>query len=107
MIRKICVVILLATLILSGCAGQNVSRDKYDEEWMIGKTRAEVEERYGAFDVFENGQSNGGQGVGRYILVPDRKTIFGDIDYGEHLRVYFDEAGIVYSIRVELNDFGG
>jgi len=45
---------LVWPLLLCSCAAQhydeNTIRELYDEEWIVGKTRATIEEKYGGFD---------------------------------------------------------
>ena len=73
----------------------------YDEEWMIGKTAAQIQERYGEFDdTFE--PVDGAIVCGTYRL--------SDSDYGkdyydwkDRVKIYFDKSGT--AIFVSLQQF--
>ena len=53
--KKTVILFFVLTLFLSLCACEkhydetNIS-ELYDSEWIVGKTRAEIEEKYGEFD---------------------------------------------------------
>ena len=75
---------------------------EYDEEWIIGKTKAEIVERYGEF------HSRGADPkVERYEIKEDRHTIFGGTEYGTHMLIFFDGEGKAYNVRIYNNDAGG
>lgn len=104
-ITAIIIILLLILGIGYALNRDSLKSDSYDEEWMIGKTRREIEERYGKFDAYEDLSAY--PEVGRYILTEDSRSIFGEIKYGMHLRVYFDESGKAYSTQIENNGIGG
>ena len=82
----------------------------YDEEWMIGKNIAVVEERYGEFEAItdEVFLAEHNWGVASYILKEYRANIFfGDTIYGTRLKIWFNKNHIVTGTIVASNGTGG
>ncbi len=65
---------------------------KYDDKWIIGKSEEEIIERYGEFDDYFNGSSQGGYKIENAL--PD----FGLHDPPEYYIISFDEYDKAESI---------
>lgn len=101
---KIIIPTSVLIIVIAICiAWVNNSFKSYDEEWMIGKTKQEIEERYGEFDVFQEEPEQ----LGVYILTEDKRNLFGNVDYGTRLMIFFSKDGKAISTRVESNGAGG
>ena len=91
-------VILLAcgTVLFRAC----FPYEKYNEKWIIGKTKAEIEERYGEFDLKFD--------VGTYVykVKESRRGFFGT-DPEEFFAVFFDENGVAYKVKEKYYRPGG
>jgi len=76
----------------------------YDEEWMIGKTAAQIQKRYGEFD--HEYQSADGEYLreARYILRPRK---WWHYKYGLWLEIHFDENGVAVSTHEDHGVYGG
>ena len=75
---------------------------EYDEEWIVGKTKAEIIGRYG--DFVDGG---GDPYVECYEILEDRHTRWGGTEYGAHLIIRFDREGKAYETEIINNDAGG
>lgn len=90
--KKMCsiiIVLLLPVIILSGCK-------PYSENWVLGKTSIEIEERYGKFDYVGKEPDKNGlywccQCV--YIAKPQKTGYFGTT-LPVHFRISFNGSGI-------------
>ena len=49
---KVVALLVLLSMVLSGCAKMPLWFIKYDEDWIIGKTKAQIEAKYGEFDCY-------------------------------------------------------
>lgn len=81
----------------------------YDEDWVIGKTSAEIEARYGTFDRLGMNYEEDGllyRTVAGYIIKESRVTWHGKTTE-QLFVVYFDELGIAWQCGVEPGNWGG
>lgn len=76
----------------------------YDEEWMIGKTAGQVQKRYGEFDRCYNYRGSEIPREAHYVLRPRKYWQYQD---GLWLEIYFDENGVVSSVREAYGRQGG
>ena len=105
--RKLIVATLVFLLLclLCGCA----LASRYDEKWIIGKTSAQVMERYGAFD--QCGMPADSDGLYKncrcsLVIIPKRVGFLGTTP-PKVLAISFDEKGIAYETEVTLGGWGG
>ncbi len=97
--KRMCLVsvflLMLVLPLLTACS-------RYDEEWIIGKTSSEIEERYGSFDyIMENEQfPDGSESCRRcaYLIKKERVGFFGT-DPTEYFLIVFDADGKAQSIE--------
>lgn len=100
------IALLLCTVLLlfSACTFHG-----YDDDWMIGKTSAEIEARYGTFDKLGMNYEEDGllrKTCAGYIIRESRTSWFGRTTE-QLLVVYFDELGIACQCAVEPGNWGG
>lgn len=105
--RRIVVFFLLVcllTTLFSAC-----SKHPYDEEWILGKTSAEIEAKYGRFDREENRPQEDGMfyscSVG-YIIKESRVSFFG-MTTEELFIIHFNAEGIADSCEIGPGNWGG
>ena len=104
-ITAIIIIILLILGIGYALNRDSLNSDSYDEEWMIGKTRNEIEERYGEFDSYS---VDGYYYKGKYIITEDKPgSIKTGVGWGTHLEIVFDNNGKAISAEVVSNGIGG
>lgn len=103
--KKIFILLLLSLLLLLCSCNKN----PYDTEWIIGKTSAEIEERYGAFYQCSMPVSEDGlyRNCRCSLVIKERRVEFLGTDPAEVLAISFDENGIAYKTFEELGDWGG
>lgn len=93
---------MAALLMIYGVMSLSSCAQKYDKEWILGKTSSEIEERYGPFDYCGNTEyrSDGNyyNGGCAYRTKEERVGYFGT-DPAEYYRVYFDSEGKAYEIK--------
>ena len=90
-------------------------RTDYDEEWIVGKTRQEIEDRYGSFDEYNEYHNYHNKftdeyydySVGIYHTSLDKPSLFGGTIFGRNLEIYFDENGIATSVSSVSTHPGG
>ena len=91
-------------LSFSSCA-----KNPYDTEWIIGKTSAEIEARYGEF--YQCSMPADADGLYRNarcsLVLKEKRVGFLGTDPAEVLAISFDENGIAYRTNEELGDWGG
>ncbi|MBR4054518.1 MAG: hypothetical protein IKK06_06915 [Clostridia bacterium] len=110
--RKILLALLclcfLLPLCLSGCG--------YDEEWIIGKTSAEIQERYGTFyqvivlpygDPIEVNEDTICKNAKGYYLIEEERVGWLGTYPEEYFVIRFDENGIAIDCYEELGGKGG
>ena len=102
--KRIFLLLIAVFLLCNGCTNKTEIENPYDREWILGKTRAEIEQMYGELDTF---YSDDFYTSGTYTIVEDKKDIFGTIEYGTRLRIYFDEEGKATSTVMEDSGWGG
>ena len=71
--------------------------EKYDTDWIIGKTEAQVIEKYGEFVQYERESFKGGrvEYVGSYIIEERRKGFLGTRPT-KYLRIRFNSEGVAF-----------
>ena len=100
----ICLLFCMLFISFSAC-----SQHSYDEEWIIGKTSAEIEARYGMFDrlgmeYHEDGMlysANAG-----YIISESTTGFFGR-STEKLFVVHFNGKGIADSCKIAPGNWGG
>ena len=106
--RSIAVLLLFSLVIaFSGCFYSNHDYEQdYDKDWIIGKTAAEITERYGTFDSYGHsysyytGEILGWQGI--YYLSDDIRAFDGEKLYGKDLEIYFNiDDGVATTMHVD------
>jgi hypothetical protein len=107
--RKILLALLclcfLLPLCLSGCSGHS-----YDTDWIIGKTSAEIEEKYGAFETTfsyepsEDGLYKNAQ-CGYYYL--DHIDLLGNDSNEMIFVIRFNKDGVAESCYERYRNIGG
>ncbi|MBQ8498172.1 MAG: hypothetical protein IJ489_12070 [Clostridia bacterium] len=104
--KKFITFLLIFSLLLlfSSC-----NKTPYDTEWIIGKTSAEIEERYGEFYQCSMPVSEDGlyRNCRCSLVIKESRTGFLGTDPAEVLSISFDENGIAYKTSEELGDWGG
>lgn len=85
------------------------TKNPYDTEWIIGKTSAEIEERYGEFYQCSMPVSEDGlyRNCRCSLVIKERRVGFLGTDPAEVLSISFDENGIAYKTVEEIGDWGG
>ena len=108
---RFAIVFLLCTVlctVLSGCG--------YDEEWIIGKTSAEIQERYGTFyqvrvlpygDPIEVNEDTICKNAEGYYLTKEERVGWLGTYPEEYFVIRFDENGIAIDCYEELGGKGG
>lgn len=94
---KVVALLVLLSMVLSGCAKMPLWFIKYDEDWIIGKTKAQIEAKYGEFDCYmQKEKATGGYYyIGQYTLKEERVGYLGTY-HEEWFKIKFDETGIAY-----------
>ena len=113
--RKILLALLclcfLLPLCLSGCSGHS-----YDTDWIIGKTSAEIQERYGTFyqvivlpygDLIEVNEDTICKNAKGYYLTKEERVGYLGTYPEEYFVIRFDENGIAIDCYEELGGKGG
>lgn len=96
---------LLCTVLLFSACKQH----HYDAEWIIGKTSAEIEEKYGKFDRKEWDYQEDGLLYGTdagYIIKESRQSWYGKTTE-ELFVVRFNQEGIAISCEITPGNWGG
>lgn len=103
--RIICVVLLFA-LLFALCSCKEPC--KYDEDWIIGKTSLEVEERYGNFLQAEMPRSSDGlyRSTRCHYFLKEEPMFFGDVEI-TLFSISFDENGVAWRCFTSLGPIGG
>ncbi len=89
--------IMLIMISLSSCF------QKYDEQWILGKSSSEIEEKYGSFDYFygnpdcrlDGNYYNGGCAY----IVKEENVGFLGTSPSEYYMIYFSSDGKAYRIE--------
>lgn len=85
---------VLSLLCLTACS-------RFNENWIIGKTSTEIEEKYGAFDAADPDKKNE---EGNYVsarcgyLTREKQVGFLGTYPEEYFMIYFDKEGKAYDI---------
>ena len=97
---KIVALLVLVSMVFAGCAKMPLWFIKYDEDWIIGKTKEQIEAKYGEFDSYYrrvkyvDGVPTGEYvNVGRYVLQEEKVGYLGT-DPAVFFIIDFNEAGI-------------
>ena len=111
--RSIAVLLLFSLVIaFSGCFYSNHDYEQdYDKDWIIGKTAAEITERYGTFDMYfltsmYYDDTDGYTGV-YYLSDNTTRRLIGLRVYGDDLWISFDNDHVAKSIWVRSLGAGG
>lgn len=100
--KIIAVVLLIISIILFVIL--LLPSDKYDEKWIIGKTRAEIVEKYGEFNSYSTITSPNGKFLydqGSYILKP-KKVGFLGTKPPTYFKIKFNQEGKAYECSEEI-----
>ena len=108
---RIVAFLVLVSMVFAGCAKMPLWFIKYDEDWIIGKTKEQIEAKYGEFDSYNrreiedlSGESADGYYYeGRYTLRPERLGYLGT-DSAVYFLIKFNENGIAYKCREKTYD---
>ena len=105
--RKI-LILLAALLMLSGCKpthydAENISR-LYDRDWIIGRSRAEIEEKYREFD--REFTSDEGEVLGAFYVNYENRGLDPSYIHDTYF-VVFDEADIAVDAYFRETSIGG
>ncbi len=84
--------ILLGVLCILLALGLHSCSHRYDEDWILRKTEAEITERYGDFDS-RYGES------GRGYLTREARVGYLGTDPAEYFMIYFDDEGKAYEVK--------
>ena len=107
MYKRLILFVVLAFII--SCPLSSCAQHSYDEEWIIGKTSSEIEERYGRFDRFEWGYRDDGllySTDAGYIIKASTVSWHGKTTE-ELFVVHFNEVGLADSCCVAPGNWGG
>ena len=105
--RKI-LILLAALLILAGCKpvrydAENISR-LYDRDWIIGRSRAEIEEKYREFD--REFTSDEGEILGAFYVNYENRGLDPSYIHDTYF-VVFDDDGIAVDAYFRKTSIGG
>lgn len=96
----IIVIPLIALIILKSILWYRDNSYKfiYDDEWIIGKTVEEINEKYGKFDIKQTELAEGISFSGGYIT---KEKTYNAIDPEpeQYYKIYFNEDGIAISVK--------
>lgn len=82
---------------------------RYNEDWILGKTKEQVIEKYGEFEWYvpeKDAQEQVICYVGMYTLKPKR-VVFGNTKHAIYFCIDFDMNGIAYECYEESAGKGG
>jgi len=108
-LKKICfAIMLLLAMLLSACSGKhydagNIS-ELYDRDWIIGRSREAIEEKYG--DFHREFISDTGEDLGAFYVNYENKGIDPSYIHDTYF-VVFDEAGIAVDAYFRETSIGG
>lgn len=89
--------LVMVTSLFAGCSQDTA--DQYDDEWIIGKTSKEIEEKYGAFEIRQAEAEEDGlyHSTGCGYHLERGYDFFGHRKQPEkHYVISFDQNGIAY-----------
>jgi len=93
--KKCLWVVLLALLMLAGCAVHydetNISR-LYDQEWIVGSSRNEIENKYGEFD--REFISDDGRDLGAYYINYENRGLDPSYIHDTYFVVFEDDVAV-------------
>lgn len=92
------IAVVLPIIVMAFFVMSLVHYDKYDEEWIIGKTQDQIVERYGEFDSYSTFTSPNGKFLydqGSYIL-KQKKVGFLRTKPPTYFKIKFNQAGKAY-----------
>lgn len=108
-ILALCVLTILSVIIISVATALNDSDTAgYDHEWIIGRTKAEIEDEYGKFDSYADYPfiSDTLTNTGYYIIKECYSDWFGEKP-GTRYCVHFNEHEIAVYCELEYyGDYG-
>ena len=88
-------VVLLALLMLAGCAVHydetNISR-LYDQEWIVGSSRNEIESKYGEFN--REFISDDGRDLGAYFINYENRGLDPSYIHDTYFVVFEDDVAV-------------
>lgn len=101
-------ILLSALLLLTGCApkhydAENISK-LYDREWIIGKTRAEIEDKYREFD--REFTSDEGEVLGAFYVNYENRGLDPSYIHDTYF-VVFDADDIAVDVYFRETSIGG
>ncbi len=107
---RIVALLVLMSMVFAGCAKMPLWFIKYDEDWIIGKTKEQIEAKYGVFDYYLREERDSSVESteryyyeGRYTLRPERVGYLGT-DSAVYFLIKFNEDGIAYKCREKTYD---
>lgn len=100
------VLVLITTITMLAMVSCSNQTPDYDPAWIVGKTKEEIEERYGAFDSYETKTFESGN-VYIYARYEGKIRISGEKKrYTDTFTITFSENGIALSASKErIADF--
>lgn len=111
--KKLVVLLIVLSFILSLCAcstkhyDENNISELYDKEWIVGKSREEIEEKYGKID--RESVLDSGENVGTYYVNYDDDWFLGLSPSYIHdtYFVVFNDQGIALDAYFSKTSIGG
>lgn len=106
--KRIGFALLLLLTLLSACSGKHYDADNisqlYDRDWILGKSCAEIQEKYGDFQ--REFVSDEGENLGAYYVNYENKGIDPSYIHDTYF-VVFDDAGIAVDAYFRETSIGG
>lgn len=104
----LCLIFVCCIVATCSCS-MNKAKGSYDQDWIIGKTSQEIEDRYGKFDICLNEEKiekNYFETGCGYLTKEQEKGAFGTSS-DEFLMIFFDANGVAYRIEENYPRPGG
>jgi len=100
--------VILLVLVLCACGEKHYNAEnigeKFDSEWIIGRTRGEIERKYGSFD--REFVSNEGKNLGAFYVNYDNGPLDASYIHDTYF-VEFDENGKAVAAYFRETSKGG
>lgn len=102
----IVVVIILAIVFIGVYRHNHPTHYLYNDNWIIGKSVYEIEQRYGSYD-FNSETIHGTLLKGYLVKRQSTDWWWGDVIWPEYYMIYFDEDGKAYKVDIFVDGRGG
>lgn len=79
---------------------------KYDEEWILGKTYSQIVEEYGEFDLCSSVDAQGINCACGYLTGTNLRNMWEELP-DEFFMIYFDDSGVAYRVKKNVPRPGG